>query len=51
MRKLMLVVFAALLCTSCTLEVRNGNEVWACEEQVNGSTFSGCQDTGVRVGW
>jgi hypothetical protein len=49
--RVLLVIVMALLSAGCTYEVR-GNEVWACGEYVGpeGQVYSGCQDTGVRIG-
>ena len=40
MKRLLLVIVAAMVCTGCYTEVRNG-EVWACEPGV------GCINTGM----
>ena len=50
MTRLIAVLGLAVLTAGCTLEIRNGTEVWACGD-VPGTNqvFTGCQDTGVRV--
>lgn len=50
MKKLVLIVMAALLSTGCWAEVRNGNEVWGCENRSTqqGNPFVACMDSGWR---
>ena len=41
--KIIAVVVFSVLCAGCWTEVRNGNEVWGCDERF------GCADSGVRL--
>jgi hypothetical protein len=44
------VVVFAVLSSACVYEVRNGNEVWVCDDQVGSPSYGFCGDTGMRVG-
>lgn len=44
------VVCLGALSSACTYEVRNGNELWVCDDQVGSPSYGFCGDTGMRVG-
>jgi hypothetical protein len=47
---LLVVVVFAVLSSACVYEVRNGNEIWACDDSVGSPSYGFCGDTGMRVG-